>query len=264
LIVYRFALSAVAGTTFVWMKATTAFLVVLLGGAVTGFVIGFIMAHTIRLIQKSSLAILSLFLLSPFVAYLIAEEFHFSGVIAVVILGIVMSFFSRKKLPETIKDQSKTIWDVIAFLLNGFIFILLGLEVPVVINTIKSNMLLPYTGFALVLTIIAILVRATRVFLLRKSLELVHKKTTKHNTRRKIPKALLLSVQESLVISWSGMRGIVSLAIAFALPQTLENGQPFPYRTEIIFITTLVILFTIVGQGIVLPFIAKRPNREID
>lgn len=262
LVVYRFALSAVAGLTFVWWKATVTFFVLLIGGAVVGFVIGIIMAHILRLIQKSSLAVLGLFLLSPFVTYLVAEEFHFSGVIAVVILGIVMSYFSRKKLPEQIKSQSKTIWDLIAFLLNGFIFILLGLEVPAVINTIERSMLLPYTGFALVLTIIAILVRTARVFFLRKSLKLAHEQNIKHNVGRKIPKTLLLSVQESLVISLSGMRGIVSLAIAFALPHTLENGQPFPFREEIIFVTMLVILFTIVGQGLLLPFIAKRPQDD--
>lgn len=260
LVVYRFALSAVAGATFVWWKATTTFLVLLLGGAVVGFVLGVILAHTLRLIRNNSLAVLGLLLLSPFVAYLVAEEFHLSGVIAVVILGLVMSYFSRKKFPEPIKEQSKTIWDLIAFLLNGFIFILLGLEVPAVIETIDSSMLLPYTGFALVLTIIAIFVRAARVFFLRKSLELAHKQNTRHKSGRKIPETLLLSVQESLVISWSGMRGIVSLAIAFALPQTFDNGQPFPFRAEIIFITTLVILFTIVGQGALLPTIAKKRN----
>lgn len=262
LVVYRFALSAVAGVTFVWWKATITFFILLTGGAFVGFVMGFIMAHLLRLIQKNYLAVLSLLLLSPFVAYLIAEEFHFSGVISVVILGIVMSYFSRIKLPEPINSQSKTIWDLVAFLLNGFILILLGLEVRAVMNTIDKGMLLPYTGFALVITIIAITVRTVRVFLLRTSLQLAHKQNKKQHTKRKIPEAILLSAKESLIISWSGMRGIVSLAIAFALPQTLENGQPFPFRGEIIFITTVVILFTIVGQGILLPFIAKESKKD--
>jgi monovalent cation/hydrogen antiporter len=259
LVAYRFALSAVAGVSFVWWKASLTFLILLLGGAVTGFMMGFIVAQILKLIRHNSLAVLSLLLLAPFVSYLVAEEFHFSGVIAVVMLGIVISYFARKKFPEPLQEQSKNIWELITFLLNGFVFIMLGLEVPVVTRSIQSDMLLPYAGFALLLTILAIVVRTIRVFLKRKSLELAHQKSTRFKgTRREVPETLLLTAQESLIISWSGMRGIVSLAIALALPQTLENGRPFPLRSEIIFITTLVILFTIVGQGLLLPWLVKK------
>lgn len=254
LVAYRFALSAVAGVSFIWWKASLTFLLLLIGGAVVGFTAGIIVATTLRAIKSNSLAVLSLMLLSPFVTYLIAEEFHFSGVIAVVILGIVLSHFSRKKFPELLREQSKTIWEIVVFLLNGFIFIMLGLEVPVVMKSIDSNMILQYTAFAFLLTLIAIAVRTIRVFMKRRALQhAFHHNAKLKGTGREFPESLLLTVQECLVISWSGMRGIVSLAIAIALPANLDSGEPFPLRSEIIFITILVILFTIVGQGLLLP-----------
>ncbi|HTF19886.1 MAG TPA: Na+/H+ antiporter [Chryseolinea sp.] len=261
LVAYRFALSAVAGVAFIWWKATITFILLLLGGSVVGLASGLIMASALRAIKDHRLAVLSLMLLSPFVTYLIAEHFNFSGVIAVVILGIVVSYFSRKKFQEAVKEQSSTLWEVIVFLLNGFIFIMLGLEVPIVIKSIDSDMIWPYTGLAFLLTIIAIVVRTVRVFMKRRSLQLAYRHSAKQKgTGRVFPENLLLTVQECLVISWSGMRGIVSLAIAIALPANLENGQPFPLRSEIIFITTLVILFTVVGQGLVLPKLIQKAN----
>jgi Na+/H+ antiporter len=264
LVAYRFALSAVAGVSFIWWKASLTFVVLLVGGAATGFIIGFIVARILRFIRHDSLAVLSLLLLAPFVTYLVAEDFNFSGVIAVVILGLVIAYFSRKKFPKELQEQSKTIWKLIAFLLNGLVFIMLGLEVPVVTRSIDPGMLLPYAGCALLLTIIAIVVRTVRVFLKRKSLQLAHAQNARFKgTRREVPETLLLTAQESLIISWSGMRGIVSLAIALALPQTLENGRPFPLRAEIIYITTLVILFTIVGQGLLLPRLVSNQKDQV-
>lgn len=171
LVAYRFALSAVAGVSFIWWKASITFLLLLLGGAVVGFVAGFIVAVTLRAIKNNQLAVLSLMLLAPFVTYLVAEEFHFSGVISVVVLGIVLSHFSRKKFPEPLKEQSKTLWEVIVFMLNGFIFIMLGLELPIVMKSIASDMIWPYTGFAFLLTVIAIIVRTLRVFMKRRGLQ---------------------------------------------------------------------------------------------
>ena len=259
LVAYRFALSAVAGVSFIWWKASITFLLLLLGGAVVGFVVGFIVAVTLRAIKNNQLAVLSLMLLSPFVTYLIAEEFHFSGVISVVVLGIVLSHFSRKKFPELLKEQSKTLWEVIVFMLNGFIFIILGLELPIVMKSIASDMIWPYTGFAFLLTVIAIVVRSIRVFMKRRELQHAFRHSARlKGTGRVFPENLLLTAQECLVISWSGMRGIVSLAIAIALPVSMDNGQPFPFRSEIIFITILVILFTIVGQGLLLPNLVRK------
>lgn len=258
LVAYRFAVAAVTGATFIWWKASLTFLLLMTGGFLIGFGMGKLLGYLLRAVRLNTMAVLSFTLLAPFITYLFAEALHSSGVIAVVTLGFGISRLSGSKFPEDIKQQSKTIWELIVFLLNGLIFILIGLAFPIVAKRIDKHLLLPYTGYALVITVIAVALRMLRVFLKKGSLQLAHKSPRLKGTRRAIPKSILLSFQESVVISWAGMRGIVSLAIAIGLPITLENGQPFPMRDAIIFISTVVVLLTIVGQGLLLPLILKK------
>lgn len=95
----------------------------------------------------------------PLVTYLIAEELHVSGVIAVVVLGLGISRFSNKLFHEQLQQQSKSIWDIIVFLLNGLIFILIGLQLPYLLDTIEEGQLLPYIGYGFLINIVAILLR---------------------------------------------------------------------------------------------------------
>ena len=132
-------MAAVTGIAFVWLKASLTFLILLLGGFATGLVMGFATGFLLRTVRNHAPAVLSLMLLAPFVTYLLAEELHCSGVIAVVVLRIIIARLSDKKFPDGIKKESKTIWDLIVFLLNGFIFILLGLEFPMVIRMIETS-----------------------------------------------------------------------------------------------------------------------------
>ncbi|MFT3935159.1 MAG: Na+/H+ antiporter [Chitinophagaceae bacterium] len=253
LVAYRFAVAAVTGTAFILWKASLTFIVLIAGGFLVGLLAAWILAFVLRLVRHNDHAAISFTLLAPFITYLLAEHWHVSGVIAVVILGLGISRLSEKTFPEKIKHQSKTIWELILFLLNGLIFILIGLEFPVVAKAIPQNQVLPYIGYALLITIAALLIRMARVLLQRINLQRAF--ATK---KRKISEEALFTAQESTIISWSGMRGIVSLAIALALPVTLENGQPFPMRADIIFIATVVVLFNIVGQGLTLPWIVKK------
>lgn len=262
LVAYRFAVAAVTGVAFIWWEASITFLILLLGGFAIGLVMGFITGHLVRLIRNDTIAVQALMVLAPFVTYLLAEEWHCSGVIAVVVLGIGLSRLSAERFPRKLKQESKAVWDLIVFLLNGFVFILLGLEFPIVVRTIDAHLLFPYAGFGIVITIIAVLLRTVRVFMKRKSLQLAYKSPHLKGTRREISRSMLLSAQESLIISWAGMRGIVSLAVALALPTTLENGEPFPMRAELIYISTVVILFTIIGQGLLLPLIVRKTQRD--
>jgi NhaP-type Na+/H+ or K+/H+ antiporter len=209
------------------------------------------------------MAVLSFTVLTPFATYLLAEELNFSGVIAVVVLGFYISRMSATKFPEFLRHQSKTIWDMIVFILNGLIFILIGLEFPIVMHEIDSSLLLPYAGYAFLITIAALGIRMLRVLLKRKTLLYAFSSPKFKGTRREVPQSLLLTLQESVIIIWSGMRGIVSLAIALGLPKTLENGEPFPMRNAIIFITILVVLFTILGQGLLLPFLVSKNTKKL-
>lgn len=255
LVAYRFAVATVMGAGFVLWKASLNFVLLLGGGFIVGFVIGKVISFFLSRIHHNQTVTISLMLLMPFVTYLVAEELHVSGVIAVVMLGMVTSRFSNKIFPAGLKQQSKSIWDMVIFLLNGLIFILIGLEFPFVLKAIDVRMIGPYLGYALIITVVALLLRTVRVFWQKANLD---KAFRSNRGRRKISENALLDFYDSLIISWSGMRGIVSLAIAIGLPQTLPDGSGFPMRNAIIFISTAAVLITLVGQGLTLPWIVKR------
>jgi len=257
LVAYRFAVAAVTGTAFVLWKASLQFLILMAGGVVVGIIMGKILAFIIKRIAPNRLAIISFMLLMPFVTYLVAEDLHVSGVIAVVLLGLSIAGYSNKVFPDSLKQQSKSIWDIIIFLLNGLIFILIGLQFPYVIKSINPDKVLLYTGYAFIITLIALVLRIGRVFLQKINLQQAFKKG-----KHKITEDALLDFKNSLIISWAGMRGIVSLAIAIGLPVTLANGQPFPERNAIIFISVVVVLFTLIGQGLSLPWLVRRLKSE--
>lgn len=255
LVAYRFAVAAVTGIAFVFWKALLGFFLLIAGGVLVGVIVGKITAWILKYVQHNILVTVSLLLLMPLVTYLIAEEIHVSGVIAVVILGLGISRFSNKLFPEPLKQQSKSIWDIIVFLLNGLIFILIGLQLPYLLETIEDGQILPYIGYAFLINLVALLLRTAWVFLQRRNLL---KAFSVKIEKRRITEDALLDFKTSLIISWSGMRGIVSLAIAIGLPTHLQNGEPFPHRTAIIFISLVVVLFTIIGQGLTLPWLVKK------
>jgi len=139
LVAYRFAVAAVTGSTFVFWKAGLEFLLLLGGGFVLGAVMGKVLAFIIMRVDKNKVVIISFMLLMPFITYLLAEELHVSGVIAAVTLGLSIARFSNKVFPVTFKEQSKSIWDIIIFLLNGLIFILIGLQFSLCIKKYRCD-----------------------------------------------------------------------------------------------------------------------------
>ncbi|MEN2399913.1 Na+/H+ antiporter [Flavobacterium sp. MC2016-06] len=263
LVAYRFAVAAVMGSAFIIWKAALQFVILLAGGFLVGFVLAKILAFILTKVRKNINVTISFMLLMPFVAYLVAEHLHVSGVIAVVVLGLSISRFSNKIFPETLKNQSRSLWDIIIFLLNGLIFILIGLNFRYILNDIDTNMILPYIGYAIVITIVALLIRMARIFLQKINLQKAFQNT---KGKRKVSEHALLDFNNSIILSWSGMRGIVSLAIAMGLPRALSDGAPFPERNAIIFISVAVVLLTLIGQGLTLPWIVNKltPKKEIE
>ncbi|MFC0181941.1 sodium/proton antiporter, CPA1 family [Pseudarcicella hirudinis] len=255
LVAYRFAVAAVTGTAFIFWKASLEFVILMAGGLLIGIIMSKILAVIIKRVKDNNIVTISFMLLMPFITYLAAESFHVSGVIAVVILGLAISRFSNKVFPENLKQQSKSIWDIIIFLLNGLIFILIGLQFPYVVNSIDKSNLLPFIGYGFIITVVALALRMARVFSQQVNLEKAFQKG-----RGKITEHALLDLKNSLIISWSGMRGIVSLALAIGLPTTLSDGGSFPERNTIIFISVVVVLFTLIGQGLTLPFLVRSLN----
>jgi Na+/H+ antiporter len=258
LVAYRFAVATAMGSAFIIWRATLEFVLLLGGGFLVGFVMAKILGFILTKVRKNINVTVSFMLLMPFVTYLIAEHLHVSGVIAVVCLGLGISRFSNKIFPESLKNNSKNLWDVIIFILNGLIFILIGLNFRYILKDIDDNMILPYIGYAAIITIVALLTRMVRVFFQKINLQKAFQKNDKK--KRKISEHALLDSKNSIIISWSGMRGIVSLAIALGLPKLLPDGTPFPERNAIVFISVAVVLLTIVGQGLSLPWIVKKLN----
>ncbi|KQB37287.1 Na+/H+ antiporter [Flavobacterium aquidurense] len=255
LVAYRFAVAAVMGSAFIIWKATLQFLLLLGGGFLVGFVMAKILSFILNRVHKNANVTISFMLLMPFVTYLIAEHLHVSGVIAVVILGLAIARFSKKIFPESLKNQSRSLWDIIIFLLNGLIFILIGLNFRYILKNIDDHMILPYIGYAVIITIVALLIRMARIFLQKINLQ---KAFHNNKGKRRVSEHALLDFNNSIILSWSGMRGIVSLAIAIGIPKELEDGSPFPERTVIIFISVAVVLLTLIGQGLTLPWIVKK------
>ncbi len=253
LVAYRFAVATVTGSAFFILKASFSFLLVIAGGVFVGFVMAKILAYLLQKVQENTQVVIGFMILMPLVTYLVAEEIHVSGVIAVVILGLGIARFSDKVFPESLKQESKFIWDLIIFLLNGLIFIIIGLQLPYVINTIEKTELFRYIGYAFIITVVALILRTARVFL-----QQIRLKKAIQKSKGRITEDALLDFKTSVILSWSGMRGIVSLATAIGLPITLQNGEAFPMRNEIIFISVVVVLFTIVGQGLTLPILIRK------
>lgn len=262
LVAYKFALASVAGAAFVWWKAGLTFIFMIAGGAFIGILMTIVIIALLRIVKNNTTAVNSFLLLAPFVTYLLAEEANVSGVIAVVILGFVISAKGSIHFSEKTKIQSQHIWDMIIFLLNGLIFILIGLEMKDVVSDLDSYAIVTCCLYALVITIVAIAIRAWRIFSHKKQLE-KGMTNTRFKNRRLVSENSLISFQESIIISLSGMRGIVSLAIALALPVKMSNGgSPFPMRAEILFLTFMVILYSVVGQGLLLPAVIKGFKRN--
>jgi len=259
LVAYRFAVAAVTGIAFVFWKASLQFLVVLGGGFLIGVIVSRLLALTLRFFKGNDLVIISLMLLMPFVTYLVAEHFKVSGVIAVVILGLGMSRLSRERFPDRIKDQSRHFWDVIIFLLNGLIFLLIGLQFPVILKTMPAAQVGPYVGYAVIITLVALAIRMIRVYLQQFNLQKAFKS---NKGRQRVSEEALFDSKTSFIITWSGMRGIVSLAIAISLPVTLDNGAPFPMRNEIIFLSIAVVLLSLLGQGLTLPWVVRKFSKK--
>lgn len=257
LIAYRLAVAAVGGMSFVFWKASVQFLLLIAGGFLVGMVIGKALGFILRRIPKNNLVAISFTLLMPFVTYALAEEVHVSGVIAVVTLGLVISQFANQLFPKGAKAQARAIWEIIVFILNGLVFVLIGLEFPYVLANIDRQEFGPLIGYSFVFCIVALIIRMTRVFLQKINLDRAFRKTQSP----KLEDAQL-DWKNCLIISWSGMRGIVSLATALALPTTLADGSAFPQRDTIIFIAVVTVLITLVGQGLSLPMLVKQINSD--
>ena len=249
LVALRFALAAAVSGTFSLERAALEFVWVALGGLALGLVVGLAMAQVTKLIKEDSLVI-TVTLLVPYVAYLPAERLHVSGVLAAVSAGIYGGWRAPELFPAGTRLSAVSVWDMLVFLVNCVLFILIGLQLPEVVQQLDCHSAGELLAYGALASALVIGIRPLWVFPATWLPRLLSRKL-----RRRDP---LPPWRHVFIVAWSGMRGVVSLAAALALPVSLANGQPFPHRDLVIFLTFCVIFSTLVLQGLSLPFIVRR------
>ena len=255
LIVFRFAIAAVLTGNFVAWKAGVDFFLVVTMGIVVGLVIGNIAYAIHRWLPTSASIDTALTLITPYLMYITAEHFHYSGVLAVVSGGLFISYRSPEIFSYSSRLQSQSVWHVVTFLLNGVVFILIGLQLPFVVRGLGEYSLHAAILYGIVISVVAIVVRLAWVF---PGAYLPRMCSKKIRQREVNP-----GKKSIFLIGWAGMRGVVSLASALAIPLTLTDGALFPHRNLILFIAFVVILVTLVLQGLSLPFVIRWLRIEV-
>jgi len=247
LIAYKYALAAILAGNFVLWQASLNFLLVVAAGIAIGLAIGFILYHIHKKFVCDPVIEVTLTFLTPFASYLLAEYFHFSGVIAVVTTGLYLSFHSGHIFSHESRIMAYSVWEVVIFILNSLIFILLGLQLRSVIQGIGDYPAGALALYGIVISLVVILIRFVWI-LPRFAVPALRRQLIKGN----------IDPRNIVVFSWAGMRGVVSMAAALALPLTLNDNSPFPYRNLIIYLTFCVIVSTLVLLGFTLPWIIRK------
>ena len=251
LLALEFGLSLLLrGETPTVAGAATRLFVLIAGGIGVGLVFGFVTAWLERWIDDAPVEMV-ISLIVPYAAYLAADQLHSSGVLAVVACGLFLSrrsvgFFS----PQT-RLQIMSGWTALNFVLNGLVFVLIGLQLPYVLAGIHQYGRWTLLEYGLIFSVVLVVLRLIWVYPgAHISYWLSHRFL--HDKRSK-PEA-----RSIFVVGWTGMRGVVALAAALSLPETLGDGRPFVQRNLIVFLTFSIILFTLVVQGLSLPALIRR------
>ncbi|MBC7848746.1 MAG: Na+/H+ antiporter [Chitinophagaceae bacterium] len=256
LIVFRFALAAILTGQFEMSTAAQDFFLVVVAGILIGVAIAYVVYAIHRYFPTTPDIDSAITLITPFIMYITAENFHFSGVLSVVSGGLFLSYRSQEIFSYESRIAFTGLWSTLVFLLNGFVFIMIGLQMPTILNELGNFSVWDAIGYGLIISLLTIVIRIVWVF-----------------PGAYIPRMLFKSIRNEEVrpnwrgiflVAWSGMRGVVSLASALAIPLTLNTGETFPHRNLILFITFTVILVTLVLQGLSLKPLIRFLNIEVN
>ena len=250
LVAYRLAVIAAVSGAFSLGGAAISFLVVSVGGVAIGYAAGRAIVFALSRLSDPPVEVL-LSLLGPFGAWLPAEALSVSGVLSVVTAGIVVGRAAPRILGSDARVLGSGVWQMVVFTLNGLVFILIGLQLPNILDNLAATRTFgELASWAVIVSVTVIVVRLAWVF---PGSYLPRWLSGRVRARERAP-----SPRAVLIVGWAGMRGVVSLAAALALPLTVKGGAPFPERDLVIFLTFSVILATLVGQGLTLPWLIRR------
>lgn len=254
LIVFRFALMAVVTGMFDFKMALGSFFMVVVMGTLIGLLVGLVYYAIHRWLPTTPSIQIVLSLVTPYLMYYAAESFHFSGVLAVVSGGLFLSSQRRLLLSPEGRVQGGSVWTNLVFVLNGLVFMLIGLQLPSIVTQLGDIRLSMAIRYGLIISGVLIITRilctlGASVFTRMMSHVIT---VADANPGWKLP----------LIHGWAGMRGVVSLAAALSIPLTIAGERIFPFRNLILFITFIVILVTLVLQGLTLPWLIRKLKVE--
>lgn len=238
LTIYGIALAVAAGGAFAPGAVVLTFAGAMLGGGAIGLVVGGLVAN-IRARLEDTPVEMTISLLTPYAAFLPAHWLGASGVIATVAAGIYLGHRGPRIMGADARLTGRALWETLTFLLNGFVFIVMGFEIPLLMRTLTVDAALRFVAIGVGVTVTLLVVRAAWIF-----------------ASVALPQSLrgrADALSCSLVLSWAGMRGVVSLAAALALPTMLPTGAPLPSREAVMIVTLTVIVLTLLGHGLTLP-----------
>ena len=241
LTIYSMAIAAAVGGSFSPTTAGATFAVAILGGSAIGLTVGWVMAQIRSRLEDTPVEI-TISLLTPYAAFLPAAQLGASGVIATVAAGLYLGRRGSHIMGADVRLTGRAVWETITFLLNGFVFIVTGLEVPLLLRALTPARAIELVAIGLAVSMVLVLVRTLWIFGTAYAPRLVRR-------RPRVPHLFA----QSVVLSWAGMRGVVSLAVALALPATLPDRE----REALLIVTLTVIVFTLLGQGLTLPWLIR-------
>ena len=237
LVIFRVAVIAMAtsASSFSFSDASLRFVLIGAGGILVGVVVGMGIAYLRRHLADAPVEIM-VSLLTPFAAYLAAEWLGVSGVLATVATGLCLGWWAPRIMDPEVRLRGRAVWEMVVFVMNGLVFLLIGLQLSSILPSLVGRSPLTTIGLGLLISLVVILVRFVWILPAVVGVPII-------GHRKDWPTVLLLS--------WAGMRGVVSLATALALP--LET----PNRDLLLFLTFCVILVTLVGQGLTMPWLVS-------
>ncbi len=221
----------------------------IVAGIAVGLVTGWVVSWIERRIDDGPIEI-AISILVPYVAYFTADALRASGVLAVVTCGLYLTRRSSEFFSPGVRLQAWAVWDALTYILNGLVFVLIGLQLPYVLAGIQGYSLGTLVLYGALFSGLVIALRVIWVFPGAFVAQWIRSRIIHQNIRPPTAPGIL-------ILGWAGMRGVIALAAAIALPQTLADGSPFPQRNLIIFLAFSVILVTLVGQGLTLPWLVR-------